>query len=208
MFKPLFLRCNRIRGHENQASLQSTSQLPDQGLPRAKGSTPSANVPVSTSLKPLPKSNLSDPIAEIYDTITRRPFEIFQDNGSVSGNDLENWLQAESEVLHPAHVNIVDEGDSLDVRAEVPGFTTNDLEVSVEPEGLTITGKRETKQAREKEGKPVYSESYADEILRVIDLPVPVDAAKVTASLKDGVLEIQMPKAALPKKITVETKAT
>jgi len=154
----------------------------------------------------VPKSALSDPIAEIYNTIARRAFEIFQDNGSVFGNDLENWLQAESEVLHPAHVNIVDEGDSLDVRAEVPGFTTNDLEVSVEPECLTITGKRETKQEREKDEKPVCSECYADEILRVIDLPVPVDTAKVTATLKDGVLELQMPKAAPPKKVTVQAK--
>ena len=52
----------------------------------------------------------------------------------------------------------------------------------------------------------MYSESYADEILRVIDLPVPVDAAKVTATLKDGVLELQMPKAAPPKKVTVQAK--
>lgn len=171
----------------------------------AKGSTPSANLPTSTSLKPVPKSALSDPITEIYNAIARRAFEIFEDNGSVFGNDMENWLQAESEVLHPVHIDITDAGDSLKVRAEVPGFTTKDLEVSVEPECLTITGKRERKE--EKEGKPVYSECYTDEILRIIDLPAPVDTSKVTATLKDGVLEVQMPKAAPPKKIVVEAKA-
>jgi HSP20 family protein len=92
------------------------------------------------------------------------------------------------------------------VRAEVPGFTTNDLEVSVEPECLTITGKRETKEEREKEGKVVYSERCADEILRVIDLPAAVDPTKVTATLKDGVLDLEMPKAAPAKKIKVEPK--
>ena len=92
------------------------------------------------------------------------------------------------------------------MRAEVPGFTTNDLEVSVEPECLTITGKRETKEEREKEGKVVYSERCADEILRVIDLPAAVDPTKVTATLKDGVLDLEMPKAAPAKKIKVEPK--
>jgi HSP20 family protein len=89
----------------------------------------------------------------------------------------------------------------------VPGFTSKDLEVSVEPECLTITGKREMKKEDQKEGKTVYSECSADEILRIIDLPAPVDTAKVTATLKDGVLELNMPKAAPPKKIKVEPKA-
>jgi HSP20 family protein len=155
----------------------------------------------------VPKGDLSDPIAEIYNCIARRAFEIFEDSGSIFGNDMENWLQAESELLHPVHIDIIDGGESLKVRAEVPGFTTEDLEVSVEPECLTITGKRETKEEREKEGKPVYSECCADEILRVIDLPVAVDTAKVTATLKDGVLELEMPKAAPPMKIKVEPKA-
>jgi HSP20 family molecular chaperone IbpA len=43
--------------------------------------------------------------------------------------------------------------------------------------------------------------------MRIIDLPVPVDTAKVTATLKDGVLELQMPKAAPPKKVAVQAKA-
>ena len=89
----------------------------------------------------------------------------------------------------------------------MPGFTTKDLQVSVEPDYLTITGKRETKEEREKEGKVVYSERCADEILRVINLPAAVDPAKVTATLKDGVLEMEMPKAVPPKKIKIEPKA-
>jgi HSP20 family protein len=168
---------------------------------------PTAPVKEPTALKPVPKGDLSDPITKIYNSIAKRAFEIFEENGSIFGSDLDNWLQAESELLHPAHINITDTGDSLNVSAEVPGYTAKDLEVSVEPECLTITGKREMKEEREKEGKPVYSECCADEILRVIELPAAVDTTKVTATLKDGVLELQMPKAAPPKKITVEAKA-
>jgi HSP20 family protein len=169
-----------------------------------KVSTPPAKE--ATSLKPVPTGDLSDPISEIYNAIARRAFEIFEANG-IFGNDMGNWLQAESELLHPAHVNITDAGESFNVRAEVPGFKTEDLEVTVEPESLTITGKRETKEEREKEGKPIYSECCADQILRVIGLPAAVDTGKVTATLKDGVLELKMPKAAPPKTVKVEPKA-
>jgi HSP20 family protein len=104
-------------------------------------------------------------MTDIHNSIARRAFEIFEHNGSIFGRDLDDWFQAEAELLHPLHIDVVDAGESMKVRAEVPGFTTNDLEVSVEPERLTITGKRETKEEREKEGKVVYSERCADEIL-------------------------------------------
>jgi HSP20 family protein len=159
---------------------------------------------VTAPPKPAPKDNPSDPITDIYNSIARRAFEIFESNGSVDGNDMENWLQAESELLHPVHINVSDDGNSINVRAEVPGFTTEDLEVSVEPECLTITGKRERKEEQEKEGKQVYIECSADEILRVIPLPTAVDTDKATATLRDGVLELNLPKAVPPKTIKVQ----
>jgi HSP20 family protein len=88
----------------------------------------------------------------------------------------------------------------------VPGFTAKELEVSVEPRRLTISGKRETKEER-KERKLIYQERCWDQILRVIDLPVAVDADKVAATLKDGVLELKMPKAAPAKKVPISVKA-
>ena len=152
-------------------------------------------------------TNLVDQMQAIYDSIARRAFEIFEGHGSISGRDWDDWFRAEAEKLHPVHIDVVDAGDSLKVRAEVPGFAAEDLNVTVEPDSLTIAGKREAKQEKEKEGKVVYSERCADEILRIIDLPADVDPAKVTATLKDGVLELAMPKAAPPKKIKIEPKA-
>jgi len=141
-----------------------------------------------------------------YDSIARRAFELFESNGRVFGRDLEDWFKAENELLHPVHINISETDGAVEVKAEVPGFSVKELEVSVEPRRLTITGKRETKQER-KEGKTVYSEHCANQILRVVDLPAEVDTAKVTARLKDGVLEFAMPKAAPAKKVPIETKA-
>lgn len=147
-----------------------------------------------------------DRMQKTYESIGRRAFELFESNGRVFGRDLEDWFKAEKELLHPVHINISETEEELQVKAEVPGFSAKELEVSVEPRRLTITGKRETKEER-KEGKTVYSEHCANQILRVVDLPAEVDKAKVTARLKDGFLELALPKAASAKKVPIETKA-
>jgi len=121
------------------------------------------------------------------------------------GRELHDWFQAESELLHPVHLEVAESDEGLTVKAEVPGFTAKELEVSVEGRRLTITGKRETKEER-KEKKTLYTECCSDQLLRVIDLPVDVDADKVAATLKDGVLELKLPKAAPPKKIPIQPK--
>jgi HSP20 family protein len=149
--------------------------------------------------------DLFDRMRETYDSVARRAFEIFESSGQTFGHELDDWFRAESELLHPVHLDISESDNSLTVRAEVPGFSAKEIEVSVEPRRLTISGKRETKQER-RTGKTIYSERCADQILRVLDLPAEVDTGKVGATLKDGILELAMPKAAAAKKIRVEPK--
>ena len=62
-----------------------------------------------------------DRIQQTYDSIARRAFEIFDNNGRWLGHDLEDWFRAESELLHPVHLEIAESDDNLTVRAEVPG---------------------------------------------------------------------------------------
>jgi HSP20 family protein len=96
--------------------------------------------------------------------------------------------------------------DNLTVRAEVPGFSTKELEINVEPRKLTILGRHEA-QEESKKGKTIYSERCAREILRVVNLPAEVDSMKVSAILKDGVLNIELPKAPLAKPVRIQPKA-
>ncbi|HKQ88191.1 MAG TPA: Hsp20/alpha crystallin family protein, partial [Candidatus Acidoferrales bacterium] len=130
----------------------------------------------------------------IYNDIARRAFEIFEGNGGALGHELDNWFAAEAELLHPVKISISETEDALTVQAEVPGFSEKDLEIRVEPTQLTITGKRETTAKWEK-AKTLYQEYRSDEILRVVDLPAEVDNERVTTTLKNGMLEFQMPKA-------------
>jgi HSP20 family protein len=166
---------------------------------------PAKKTAVPSPLQLVPPSELFSRVEKLYDQIARRAFEIFEGNGRNFGRDLEDWLKAESELLHPVHVDVSETDTQIGVRAEVPGFAANELDVSVEGTKLTISGKRETKEER-KEKKSVYSEHCSSQLLRVIELPASIDVNKTEASLKDGILELKMPKAAPPKKIAIEPK--
>lgn len=147
-----------------------------------------------TSVQTGASTDLVERMNNLYERIARRAYEIFDGNGRITGRDLADWFQAEQEFLHPLHLEISESPAAITVRAEVPGYKANDLEINVEPHRLTITGTRETKQ-ESKTNETVYSETCSDQILRVLDLPAAVDPAKVKAMLKNGVLELDMPKA-------------
>jgi HSP20 family protein len=139
-------------------------------------------------------TDLVERMQNLYDRTARRAFEIFNDNGRLNGRDLADWFQAEVEFVHPVHIRVSESPAALTVRAEVPGFKANELEINVEPRRVTITGSRQTKE-ESKTNKTIYSETCSDEILRDVDLPAAVVPEKVRAMLKDGVLELDMPKA-------------
>jgi len=160
----------------------------------------------SVPVKQAETGNVFDQIQQTYDSIARRAFEIFDNNGRWCGRELDDWLQAESERLRPVQLEMEESDDNLTVRAEVPGFTTKELEINVGPRKLTITGKHEAHE-ESKKGRTIYSERCAKEILRVVDLPAEVDSSKVSANLKDGVLNIELPKAAHAKTVHIEPKA-
>jgi HSP20 family protein len=143
---------------------------------------------------------------QVYASIAKRAFEIFNNKGQWFGNELSDWLQAESEILHPIHLEIAETEDALNVRAEVPGFTAKELNIQVEGNRLTIAGKHESKEETTK-GKTIYSERCAKEILRSVELPMEVDPTKVNAQLMNGILSIELPKAQDAKAAPAEMKA-
>jgi HSP20 family protein len=160
----------------------------------------------SIQIKQSATSDVLDRIQQTYDSIARRAFEIFENNGRWFGHEWEDWFRAESELLHPIHLEMAESDDTLIVRAEVPGFNTKELEINVEPRKLMIAGKHQAQEERKK-AKTIYSERCAKEVLRVVYLPGEVDSSKVSATLKDGILNIELPKAAQAKTIRIAPKA-
>lgn len=151
-----------------------------------------------------------DQMHNMFDTIARRAFEIFERNGGQLGHDLEHWFQAETELFHPMHLEVTEADKTLTVKAEVPGFLEQDLQVSLEPRRVTITGKRESHEEK-KTKKTVYSECRSNQIFRVVDLPQEVNptASGVKATYDQGVLTLTLPEAESTKgrEIKIESKA-
>jgi len=103
-------------------------------------------------------------------------------------------------------VNVWEHGDDLYAEAEVPGLKSENVEISVVGNELTIKGERpETEQDSTAFHR---RERGAGPFTRILRLPVEINADKVQAALKDGVLLITLPKseAAKPRKIQVNTR--
>ena len=99
--------------------------------------------------------------------------------------------------------DVIDRDEDFLVRAEVPGAQKKDIEVSLADNMLTIKGKVEHEYKQQK------ADYYRCEISqgvfsRTVLVPGKFDASKVTASLKDGVLEITLPKVEASKRQSIK----
>jgi len=104
-------------------------------------------------------------------------------------------------------IHASDAGPSIVLRADVPGLTDKDITVTLAGSGLTVTGER---KAKAPEGYAVQrQERPAAKFSRSWTFPFKVDAEKTTATVKDGVLTITLPKVpeAQPRQIAVRASA-
>ncbi len=90
-------------------------------------------------------------------------------------------------------VDVIDKETEVVIRAEVPGIDKKDLEISLDDNLLTIRGTAARELKEEKENY-FRREIARGELSRTILLPTGVDAAKAQSELKDGVLELRLPK--------------
>ena len=107
----------------------------------------------------------------------------------------------------PTGLDVYREKDELVVKAELPGIKKKDLDISLEDDLLTI--KAEKKQEEVTEDATYYiSERRFGQYSRTIALPFHVDAEKISATFKNGLLEMRLPRAdkAETKRIEIKTK--
>ena len=101
-------------------------------------------------------------------------------------------------------LNAWENADGLTIEAEVPGLKMEDLELTVHDDVLTLRGKRKNDHA---EGAAVLRhECEAGAFERSLRLPYPTEEAHVSATLKNGILTITLPKAEALKPRKIEVK--
>ncbi|HVP66473.1 MAG TPA: Hsp20/alpha crystallin family protein [Anaeromyxobacteraceae bacterium] len=102
------------------------------------------------------------------------------------------------EMMRMPVMDIFEEGDTVVVKAEVPGLAKSDLDIRLEGDVLTVSGKKEKEEKVERKDYHRY-ERASGSFTRSVRLPAEVEAAKVTAALREGVLEIRAPKSEAAK---------
>ncbi|HLJ83517.1 MAG TPA: Hsp20/alpha crystallin family protein [Candidatus Eremiobacteraceae bacterium] len=101
-------------------------------------------------------------------------------------------------------IDLYNKDGKYNVEVALPGLDKKDIEIQVEGNSLTISGKYATEQV-EKEKKYQYREMRRGSFSRSVSLPEDIDADKVTAEFDKGILKIQIPslKPAQPTKVTI-----
>ncbi len=94
---------------------------------------------------------------------------------------------------HAPKVDVIDRGRELLVRAEIPGVTRDELQLSLTDRTVTIRGETH-KESREEKGDYFRREIATGSFQRTLDLPCEVAGDLAKATFKDGVLELVLPK--------------
>jgi HSP20 family protein len=132
-------------------------------------------------------SDIRDEMNRLFDTSFRR----------YGRGDLETAF------LPP--VDVAEEKDAFLVKADLPGLTKDDVSVSLQDSYLTIKGERKH-EVESQEANYYRRERVSGTFTRLIELPTTVDAKKIDAQFKNGVLSVRLPKSeeAKPKQIEVK----
>lgn len=117
-----------------------------------------------------------------------------------------SWGELTPFEIRTPRIDMVDRDDELYIRAEVPGVSKDDLDVSVTEDTVTLRGMLHHEAVEEEKGEYFYRELTYGGFSRTVPLPVAVDVEKCKVIYKDGILEIRLPKVegAKPRRIEIQ----
>jgi HSP20 family protein len=147
------------------------------------------NKPKKTEIavRPAPTTDLSSYFDQMFENFRREMLTGFPSTFSLSGGKaFLPWF--------PALADVEDKGKAYEVRANLPGLSKDNIDIRLQGRTLHI----EAKESAEKEQKGknyLYQERFYQGFNRTIELPEDVVADKISARYKDGVLELDIPKA-------------
>jgi HSP20 family protein len=138
-----------------------------------------------------------DPFRDIQNEMNRL-FDRFLGRlpATVSGTDRQTWVPV---------VDMYETSDDLVVDFELPGVPEKEISLSITGDLLTVKGEREF-NPQQSDDTHFHMERVYGKFERSIRLPRPVQADRVSATYRDGVLEVRLPKTeeVRPKEIKID----
>ena len=142
----------------------------------------------------VPARSLAERERQVHEEIARRAYEIFESRGCQHGRDVDDWFQAEAQLLHRLPHRVAQTQDRLFVFADLArNWAADELVVGVGAHRLIISGEREVEMTYH-DPHGTRTEKHLRTIFQALDLPVEVRADGATATLAGTTLEIVMPR--------------
>ena len=124
-------------------------------------------------------------------------------------NDAFPALSTASEPTYSPALNLWEDPKNFFVSTELPGLKQDEISVSMNGSDLVISGERKAEKDEQDDKKTWHRrETRYGKFYRMVSLPQDIDAGKIAAELKNGVLTVTVPKAerAQPSKIAIQAK--
>lgn len=133
--------------------------------------------------------------------IAQRAYEFFTASGFTHGHDVDDWINAEKELLKTIPLEVEDSKNKFVVKADVSGFNAKDLDVHLNGSHLVIAGKQQSARGKSAKNVKTDGECESRQIYCSLELPAAVVAGKARAELNNNLLELTLPKADEPKQV-------
>ena len=105
-------------------------------------------------------------------------------------------------------VDITEDENEIILWVDIPGINQKEVDITISGDQLTVKGEKKSNQDNQR--KYLRRERPIGPFSRTFELNIPVDTEKVTASYRDGVLEIHLPKPLeiKPRKVSIQTESS
>jgi len=145
------------------------------------------------------RNDAFDPLAE-FDRLQREINRLFD------FDDAPDYSGLFDRTASPA-IDVVESGDEYQVLCDLPGVEQKDIALSIENNILTIKGEKKANRA-DKNAKVFRNEVWVGGFQRTLSLPNTIEAERIEAELKDGILKVRLPKReeVKPKQISVKVQ--
>ena len=153
----------------------------------------------------LPNDPFLKEVKRIHAEIAKRAYELSAASGFPRGHELEDWLKAEAELLVPVSVEVVEHRNEVTVKAHLPGFDHDDVEVYAQPDRLFLRASHQEEPVMREDGE--YSRETSRVVFRAVGLPCEIDPDRAKASLVRGTIEIILLKVEAAKLVPTLVKA-
>jgi HSP20 family protein len=165
--------------------MNDESNVPVTGRQSSVAATPGASLMQAWR----PFESLRREVDRLFDDFNLNPFHLPLRRPAF---DLEPFWQADSWVAQPA-IDLVERDNAFELTAEMPGLEEKNIEVDVANGVLTVKGQKEEDKVEKKEDFHLRERRFGS-LVRSVRLPETVDAEKIEASFKNGVLKVTLPK--------------